>query len=686
MFIFRPAAWLLLLTVLPVSALAQMAPDSLDSAVAVERLLERTDPESATDELIEWLSDRVTQPVNANSASAAELARLPGLSMVAALRIVSVRANAGPFSSLDAVQRAARVDDQTFALLRPFLAVPEGTPSASPGRDRLLRQLEGRLIQRMTRRLDVGRGYDRDSTRRTYAGSPERWYTRLQLRNTRRLQLNLTLEKDPGEAFLWKPATRTYGFDHVSAHAMLRDVGPIETLIVGDYTVSFGQGIGLWESFSFSKGRDVIGPATRQAPGISPFGSTEENRFFRGVAATAQVYRGVSTSAFASRRSLDATTSLASSGERIPARRTESGLHRTPTELANKDVLNETVVGGAVQWRIGASHLGLAGYHSLIGQSLAVPSDAFRRFDPTGPRHYTLSAFGGMVWGDVYAFGEWVRSPRSWGGTGGIQIDKTIADAVVSLRHFPPTFTSLHGRAFAERGDPPTNETGAYIAARIRPAAHWQISGFVDQYRFPWLRFGTPRPTSGIDTRVVIEHTPRPWLSYYLQGRHETKDEGVRVGSSPVMRGVRPATRQSLRLHSEFTFSDRLTFRMRVEGVRSRRASGRAIGTLLYQGVRWRPTPWLRLDTRWALFDTEDYAARIYAYEHDLLYAFSIPVFNGQGARHYLLARVAPSEHLRIELKYAATRYRNVASVGSGLDEVAGRRLRDIRAQVRWRF
>jgi hypothetical protein len=666
--------------------MAQVAPDSLDPAVAVERLLERTDPETATDELVEWLSERATRPLNVNTASAADLARLPGLGMLAAVRIVSVRASEGPFSTLDAVQRAASVDGQTFALLRPFLTVSEKPASASSTRGRFLGQLEGRLIQRMTRRLDVGRGYGRDTTRTTYVGSPERWYTRLQLRDARHLQLNLTLEKDPGEAFRWRPATRTYGFDHVSAHAVLRNVGPVETLVLGDYTVSFGQGVGLWDSFSFSKGRDVIGPAARQAPGISPFGSTEENRFFRGVAATARVHRRVLASAFVSRRSLDATTTLAESGARVPARRTESGLHRTPTELANKDMLDETVVGGAVQWHNGASNLGLAGYHSLVDPSLIAPPETFRRFDPTGRRHYTMSAFGGMAWGDLYAFGEWVRSPDSWGGIGGLQIDKTIAEAVVSVRHFPAAFTSLHGRAFGERGDPPSNESGAYIAARIRPAADWQISAYVDQYRFPWLRFATPRPASGLDTRLVIEHTPRPWLTYYLQARHEAQEEGVTVGSSPIMRAVRPATRQSLRLHGEYAFSDHLTFRMRVEGIQSRSASGRAIGTLLYHGVRWRPAPWLRLDTRWALFDTEDYAARIYAYEHDLLYAFSIPVFNGQGARHYLLAHIAPSNHLRIELKYAATRYRNVASVGSGLDEVTGSRLRDLRAQVRWHF
>ncbi len=683
---FRSTIWLLFVVLAPSSAVAQAAPDSLDPATAVEQLLERTDPETTTDELVEWLSERATHPVNVNTAPANQLARLPGISVLAAQRIVAARVEAGPFRTLEAVQQAAGLDGPMFAALRPFLTTAGGDRARSPTRRLSLGRVEGRLIQRMTRRLDVGRGYSTDTTRSTYAGSPERWYTRLQLRSERHLRLNLTLEKDPGEAFQWTPSTHTYGFDHVSAHVQVHDMGPVETLLIGDYTVSFGQGVGLWDSFAFSKGRDVIGPAMRQARGVSPFSSTEENRFFRGAAGTVQIHPALSVSAFVSRRSLDATTTLDPFGARIPVRRAESGLHRTGTEQANKDALRETVLGGALQWTRGASHLGVSGYHSLTDRSLAPPSDAYRRFDPTSRHHYTVSAFGSIAWGDLYGFGEWTRSPDAWGGTGGFHLDKDVADAVVSVRHFPAAFTSLYGSAFGERGDPPHNETGVYVAARIRPAPDWQVSAYVDQYRFPWLRFATPRPSAGFDTRLVLDHTPRPWLTYYLQARHETQDEGATVGVAPSVRSVRASTRQSLRLHGEYAFSDRLTLRMRVEGASAHRANTRSFGTLLYQGVRWRPTAWLRLDTRWALFDTEDYAARIYAYEHDLLYAFSIPVFSGRGTRHYWLANVTPSEHLRIELKYAVTRYRDVASVGSGLDEVSGNRLRGIRAQVRWRF
>jgi hypothetical protein len=42
---------------------------------------------------------------------------------------------------------------------------------------------------------------------------------------------------------------------------------------------------------------------------------------------------------------------------------------------------------------------------------------------------------------------------------------------------------------------------------------------------------------------------------------------------------------------------------------------------------------------RFALFDTEGYDARMYAYENELIGVFSIPPYAGRGIRWYGMAR-----------------------------------------------
>ena len=256
-------------------------------------------------------------------------------------------------------------------------------------------------------------------------------------------------------------------------------------------------------------------------------------------------------------------------------------------------------------------------------------------------------------------------------------------------RRYPRSFTNLHSFAFGESSGATQNESGVYLGLRVTPARHWVISTYMDQYRFPWIRFGVPMPSSGHETLLLVEHRPRRWLNWYVQARSETKEGGVPVvdDSGQTVDGLRDETRQSVRLNLQYEFSKQLTLRSRVEVTRfSAEKEPAATGTLLLQDLRWNVSPALALDSRLMLFDTDSFDARVFTYEYDLRYSFSIPSFSGRGQRTYLMLSFKPQQNLLLQVKYAVTRYENVETVGSGLDEVAGNRLREIRAQLLWRI
>jgi hypothetical protein len=293
--------------------------------------------------------------------------------------------------------------------------------------------------------------------------------------------------------------------------------------------------------------------------------------------------------------------------------------------------------------------------------------------------------------GDAHLFGEVARSPDGVVGAlgGGTLALRDIADVAVVARHFPRDFVSLHGYAFGERNGATQNETGVYLGLDLRPAARWSIVAYYDQYRFPWVRFSVPRPSTGDDALVAVAHRPRRWARYYVQFRSETKEQGhpVTDAQGREFDGLRPETRQSLRLHGEYQFSRNLRLRARLEGIRfAATDQPDEYGMILYQDTRWKPAEPLQLDLRLAVFDTDSYDARVYAYENDLLYTFSVPAFSGRGQRAYALLRWEPLDAVMLQAKYAVTRYENVRTVGSGLDEVEGRRLREFRLQLRLRW
>ncbi len=665
---------------------AQTAPDTLAGEIEadfIEALAETGDAE----ELADLLDELRANPFDLNAARADELALIPAFTPLLATRIVAYRDSAGAFASLPALQQVPGITPDVYENARPFLRLgpaPERSPRrASPfpplPTRKEWREVRGQIIQRWARRLETPRGFDEGR----YAGSPDKLYTRLRLSAARRVWANVTLEKDPGEAFRWQPGRGTWGYDYVSAYVAAEQMGRVEQLVLGDFTASFGQGLVLWRSAAPGKGREATRGLSRLGAGVRPYGSTDENRFFRGVAATILVTPRLAATGFYSRRHLDATVDGADSAGVSAFGAT--GLHRLGAEIARKDALGEQVVGGALAYTGRRYRVGATAVQTRYDTPLVPRSAPDALFDFRGQRARAAGVFGHVFAGPASFFGEVARAgATAWVGGALYDLGRT-GEAIVLARHYPRGFTSLHGYAFGERVGATQNEQGVYVGLLLRPRRTLTLQGYVDQYRFPWLRFNVPRPTQGLDARLTATHAPRRWLVQEVSLRGETREEGF---STPEgIAAVRPETRQSLRWQGQYVFSRRLTLRLRLEGTRFRAArEAWAEGFLVFQDVRFAPHPALTLDLRLALYDTDGYDARLYAYEQDIRYGFSIPALYGQGARQYAVARWRPLDGLVLEARYAVTRRENVTSLGSGLDATRGNRAREAKAQLIWTF
>src|SRR5690606_2715660 len=503
-------------------------------------------------------------------------------------------------------------------------------------------------------------------------------YTRLRATYRRNVSLNVTLEKDPGERFAFDGQP---GYDYASAHAAVLDLGRVDALVVGDFVAEYGQGLVLWRASGFGKGPDAAHGPIRSGRGLRPYGSVEENRFLRGAAASVAVVPGLYASAFGSRRRLDATG---------------DGYHRTATEIAGKDAAGETLFGGGVEYRldgrrVGAT-VGVVGYRARFDDPVAPGERPYERFAFAGSEATTGSVYADVRTRSFQAFGEVARAPGgARGGVCGVAAGVCDAlDVLVLGRHYARDFVTLHGYPFGERNGVGQNETGFYVGFRLRPGRTLTVSAYVDQYRFPWLRFGVPRPSAGHEAMVFVEHRPRRWLRYYVQARTETREAGTDVpGGSPgsLVGGLLNETRQTLRLHAECEANRRLRLRARIEGSRYvEEGQDPALGVLVYQDVRWQVFSSLRLDARLTFFDTDGFDARLYQYESDLTYVFALPVLFGRGVRTYVLATVEPVEGLTLQAKYAVTVFEDVTRVSSGHNEIEGNVVRDLGVQLRFRL
>ena len=595
--------------------------------------------------------------------------------------------------SLTSLGTVAQTPDTSLASTPDVESVLEGLSDETAGAEHLAEVLTGlhentaggfrvEILQRVTRRLDVGRGYDADTTRTVYVGGPSRVYTRVKVAHGRRFALTLVAEKDPGERFSWSPKNGWFGVDHLSGSFAVRELGLIRSFIVGDFVAAFGQGLAMSHGLSAGPGRNVVAGAIRSSGGARAYGSAEENRFFRGAALTIGSGAGLELSLLASRRLLDATN--ADGGEGVTALGS-TGLHRTPSELEHRDQVRKRLLGVGLAWHRSSWSVGAVGYSGAYDKPVVPRESAQGRFDFAGVVASAISIYTDVSVGGYTVVGEAARDQggsSAWFAALSARIGRSTR-VILSMRRYPRDFAAVYGSAFGQTGTP-QNEEGAYIGIRVQPTRKWTISAFADQYHFPWARFGIPTPSAGYEALVAIEHAPRSWIDWYLQARTETRGAGYRIvrPDGVELDALRDETKQSLRWHLSYTFSPGLTISSRVETTRFHASKANtSYGFLLYQDIRLSSSP-VRLDMRLTLFDTDDFDARVFAYETDLSYAFSSPAFSGKGRRFYTMLTYGAGTSIVVQVKYGATRMEHVTTVGSGLDAVDGNRIREFRAQV----
>ena len=297
-----------------IAAFAQSTEDSLSSQGdhGEERALQgKEDAEEWTDP--PGLTFRSTPMVILNNADSLSLSRLGMLSLEQIRQFLLYRKVMGKLVSLFELQAIPGWDSQTIQRLLPYVALNERWTLKEPwsarwtgGRSQLLFRWEKQL------------GKKQDPGLNDWMGKPHRVLMRYSYQYQHLIAYGLTLEKDPGEKF--STARYPYGPDFKSAYLLVREVGPVKTLIVGDYAVNMGQGLLQWQSLAFGKGGEL--PAIkREAAVLLPYRSLQENNFYRGAAFTCGWRRAAAT-LFLSSKKLDTRIDGDSSGD--PSRQVRS--------------------------------------------------------------------------------------------------------------------------------------------------------------------------------------------------------------------------------------------------------------------------------------------------------------------------------------------------------------------------
>jgi len=646
--------------------------------------------------LFDALSYLFDHPINLNQATAQDLGQLYLLDDIQINNLLDHIARTGKLLTIYELQSVKGFDVTTIRLIQPFVKVSDQLENNKLRLDEVLSEGGHELFMRYIRILEEQAGFSsiedsllEENPNRRFLGSPDRLYSRYRFKYSNRISVGITAEKDAGEEFF--QGTQKRGFDFYSAHIYLHNVGKVKHLAIGDYQAEFGQGLTFWSGLAFGKSADILG-IKRNARGFKPYTSVEENRFLRGAATTIALGK-FEVSGFYSSKDIDANISEADTVDDnrevvVVSSFQNSGFHRTPNELEDRDAIKETIYGTHLAYVTRRLSVGFTAVQTDFGAILNRNLQLYNQYEFNSNQNQNLGLDYNLVLRNFNFFGEVARSKS--GGlayTNGllISVDPKV-DFVVLNRNFQRDYQALNGNAVSE-STRDANEKGTYVGIVARPIKRVSISAYYDRFQFPWMRFLVNAPSSGLDYLTQINYVPSKKLSMYLRYRQEVKGRNSREDATDLIT-VEDESRQYFRYHIAYKIAEQFELKSRVEFSRYQLGSDpEENGFVIYQDFNYRKKGFpVSFSTRYALFDTDSYNARIYAYENDVLYFFSIPALSDRGSRVYIVSHYRVRRGIDVWLKYARTAFANRDNIGSGLNLIDGNTRSEIRLQVRFKI
>ncbi len=579
-------------------------------------------------------------PIDLNHTSEEELSQLHFLSP-RQIDDILLYADKHPFESLYELRMIPSLADYEIRDLLPFVKITPHPLTSNPLKPK---EVFTNAKHEVLTRVDARNIEAFESTDPMYV------QTRYRFDYQRRVIFGLQLRRPAGG----DAQSLQYG-----AYLQLRDIGHLHTLVAGNFQASFGQGLVLAPVFRSGKSAYVtsVGQTTE---GLRYYSSVD-GAGLHGAGATLRWEWNQSTrldvSALYSLQRANDSTWHHLIGANVTVRHKRLQVQLTAIENIWSDSIhpyrnaayNQHYFRGYNQAVLGASARYNHGWFDAFAE--VATAQNYTRFEES----LNSEAINGEA-------STPLNSPH-WGLglIAGSRFYPTSGVSLIALyRYYSPYFDNALGYAFSETsrlGD----ENGGYLGFEISRLKNWRFWGYGDLFYFSGPKYGIPQsPSLGYDALFEMQyHSPitndqsqmansKWWLALRLRAKQkgEQSTYSTRAWLDWRRGGWSLRTNLDANLTSNPLTTNPLTY-----------------GVSVFQDIAYDFTHYtlhhtpLSLRLRLQFFDAQNWDNRIYCYEYDVLYAYSIPAVYGLGGRAFLCLRWQILPQLTLYFRASETLY-----------------------------
>ena len=670
---------------------------------AIENLTEKSEKAFDYSDILDEFIALMEHPANLNDAE--DTKKLLPLFLLNDLQYQNLRQyidSNGMLLSTNELLLIDGFDNQTISNLSAFSNTKEVKEMHYPKLSNIFKYGQHQIFLRYQRTLQTADGYKNriDSIislqpNSKYLGNADKYYFKYKFKYSHRISASLVAEKDAGELFfenIKNPVLDsligdkiTKGFDFYAAHIYIQDMGIVKQAVIGDYHLLFGQGLNMWTALSFGKSATALN-IKKYEKGIKPNSSTDENKFLRGAAIKIALQQWEITT-FYSKKKQDASDFLNPDDQESHFLKSlnGTGYHRTVSEILKKNAVEIQLFGSRIQYANTLFSIGITASHSKLNKEVLAQSTPYQYYQFKGKENSVLGGDYKFRLYKLHFYGEYSYQLKgSWAYLGGLSVILNPRFALAMMyRNYQKNYINLFGAAFGENTQN-TAEEGFYLGFNFQISPKLQLNAYSDIFRFSWLKYRIDAPSYGNEYLAQLNYELQPRVSMHLKIRYKTKMLNHHKEYQHLFE-LQRQEKYSIRYHITYNVHPQLTLKNRIEyQIFNTPSQGKQAGFLIYQDLIFKnKTKRLSLSARLALFDVEDYDSRIYAYEADLLYVFSVPAYYNRGIRAYGMVSYKITNTLEFWLKLANTWYENKEEISSSLNRIEGSHKTEVRCQLR---
>ncbi len=690
---------LLLFTILLcISTQAQVNKDLIIEHL--EKMSENSEDEySDYSELLESYWSISENPVNINSDDIDQLAELKFISIFQQENIKNYRKYYGDIQFIEELYEIEGLDSLSIEMIRPIICFENEKEHDKIKFKNILRYGKNKILLEVNQSLNKKKGYVDiadsllyENPNSVYLGSPQKIYLRYNYSYKDRIEAGFVLEKDPGE-YLFKNnindsilqllGDRAYSsFDFFSFHIYITKFWFLKTLAIGDYKVSFGQGLTMGSGMAFiANGGSLL----RRNKKITASKSANEAYYLRGIASTFE-YKNIELSIFYSNKKTDANIVEYDSINEKPLKISslqQSGLHRTYNEILDRKIVRQQLCGLNLSYKTSNFQIGYTLHKTYLNAELTPNESIYNTFYFKGKELTNQGLDFYYVLKKILLYGEIAMSNnKGIAGLIGTTIQPTgYIEFTILYRNYAKDYQCLYSNAFAS-GSNTRNEKGWYFNSALSLAANWKFITSVDFHKSDWLKNTAYSSSQAYEFDSQLNYQPNSNTLLFIEYRNKSKMKNT--GNTDVFQKYLTEEKNNMiRFHASYNLSDVITLKNRAEYHFNNSSDGTNHSYLIYQDILYNPKekPY-NIAFRYELFNAEK--GCVYAYENDVLYAFAVGGLSGKGIRTYLVGKIKLYDAIHISGKIGLTFYDDKNTIGSGLETIEGCWRGDGKIQIIW--